>query len=61
MARWWMARLAGRPRHLSKDGFHVTIVQEPLTASPEDIEATSASLINKEGPVVLVGPQLWRS
>jgi hypothetical protein len=27
---------------LSKDGFHVTIVQEPLTGLAEDIEATNA-------------------
>ena len=27
---------------LSKDGFHVTIVQEPLTGLAEDIEAPSA-------------------
>jgi pimeloyl-ACP methyl ester carboxylesterase len=40
---------------LSKDGFHVTIVQEPLTSLPEDIEATKRAIDQQEGPVVLVG------
>src|SRR6267154_6243069 len=29
---------------LSKDGFHVTIVQEPLTSLAEDIEATKRAI-----------------
>src|SRR5882762_548420 len=40
---------------LSKDGFHVTIVQEPLTSLTEDIEATKRAIDQQEGPVVLVG------
>ena len=40
---------------LSKDGFHVTIVQEPLTGLAEDIEATKRAIGQQEGPVVLVG------
>ena len=40
---------------LSKDGFHVTIVQEPLTGLTEDIEATKRAIDQQEGPVVLVG------
>jgi pimeloyl-ACP methyl ester carboxylesterase len=40
---------------LSKDGFHVTIVQEPLTGLAEDIEATKRVIDQQEGPVVLVG------
>src|SRR5260370_7425567 len=40
---------------LSKDGFHVTIVQEPLTSLTEDIEATKRVIDQQEGPVVLVG------
>jgi pimeloyl-ACP methyl ester carboxylesterase len=40
---------------LSKDGFNVTIVQEPLTGLAEDIEATKRALDQQSGPVVLVG------
>src|SRR5882757_4107903 len=40
---------------LSKDGFHVTIVQEPLTGLAEDIEATKRVIDQQTGPVVLVG------
>src|SRR5207253_6747547 len=40
---------------LSKDGFHVTVVQEPLTGLAEDIEATKRAIDQQEGPVVLVG------
>jgi pimeloyl-ACP methyl ester carboxylesterase len=40
---------------LSKDGFHVTIVQEPLSGLTEDVEATKRALDQQTGPVVLVG------
>ncbi len=40
---------------LSKDGFHVTIVQEPLTGLAEDVEATKRAIDAQTGPVVLVG------
>jgi len=40
---------------LSKDGFHVTIVQEPLTGLAEDVEATKRAIDQLTGPVVLVG------
>jgi pimeloyl-ACP methyl ester carboxylesterase len=40
---------------LSKDGFHVTIVQEPLTGLAEDIAATKRAIDQQTGPVVLVG------
>ncbi|MGX5800689.1 alpha/beta fold hydrolase [Bradyrhizobium sp. Arg314] len=40
---------------LSKDGFHVTVVQEPLTGLAEDVEATKRVLDQQKGPVVLVG------
>ena len=40
---------------LSKDGFHVTIVEEPLTSLAEDVEATQRALDQQTGPVVLVG------
>ena len=40
---------------LSKDGFHVTIVQEPLTGLAEDVDATKRVIDQQTGPVVLVG------
>jgi pimeloyl-ACP methyl ester carboxylesterase len=40
---------------LSKDGFHVTVVQEPLTGLAEDAEATKRVIDQQTGPVVLVG------
>jgi pimeloyl-ACP methyl ester carboxylesterase len=40
---------------LSKDGFHVTIVQEPLTSLAEDVDATKRAIDQETGPVVLVG------
>ena len=40
---------------LTKDGFHVTIVQEPLTSLAEDVEATKRAIDQQTGPVVLVG------
>ena len=40
---------------LSKDGFHVTIVQEPLTGLAQDVEATKRAIDQQTSPVVLVG------
>ncbi|GLQ51841.1 alpha/beta hydrolase [Dyella flava] len=40
---------------LTKDGFHVTIVQEPLTGLAADVDATKRVLDQQNGPVVLVG------
>jgi pimeloyl-ACP methyl ester carboxylesterase len=40
---------------LTKDGFHVTIVQEPLTGLSEDVDATKRAIDQQTGPVVLVG------
>ena len=40
---------------LSKDGFNVTLVQEPLTGLAEDVEATERAIDQQSGPVVLVG------
>ena len=40
---------------LVKDGFHVTLVQEPLTGLAEDVEATKRAIDQQVGPVVLVG------
>ncbi len=40
---------------LSKDGFHVRVVQQPLTGLAEDVAATKRVIDQMEGPVVLVG------
>jgi pimeloyl-ACP methyl ester carboxylesterase len=40
---------------LTKDGFHVTIVQEPNTSLADDVDATKRALDQQTGPVVLVG------
>ena len=40
---------------LVKDGFHVTLVQEPNTGLAEDVEATKRAIDQQTGPVVLVG------
>lgn len=40
---------------LSKDGFHVTIVEEPLTSLAEDVDAAKRAIDQQTGPVVLVG------
>jgi pimeloyl-ACP methyl ester carboxylesterase len=40
---------------LTRDGFHVTIVQEPLTGLAEDVDATRRVIDQQTGPVVLVG------
>jgi pimeloyl-ACP methyl ester carboxylesterase len=40
---------------LTKDGFHVSIVQEPLTGFAADVAATRRIIDLQHGPVVLVG------
>ena len=40
---------------LVKDGFHVTLVQEPNTGLAEDVAATKRAIDQQTGPVVLVG------
>jgi len=40
---------------LIKDGFHVTLVQEPTTGLAEDVAATRRAIDQQAGPVVLVG------
>ena len=40
---------------LTKDGYHVTIVQEPNTSLADDVNATDRVLDQQTGPVVLVG------
>ena len=40
---------------LEKDGFNVSIVQEPMTSLEDDVAATKRVLDRIDGPVVLVG------
>jgi pimeloyl-ACP methyl ester carboxylesterase len=40
---------------LTRDGYRVSIVQEPLTGLAEDVAATRRVLDQQDGPVVLVG------
>ncbi|WP_185963433.1 alpha/beta hydrolase [Flavobacterium gawalongense] len=40
---------------LSKKGYHVTIVQNPLTSLEDDVAATKVVLDNQDGPTILVG------
>src|SRR5882757_5909449 len=40
---------------LTKKGYHVTIVQNPLTSLEDDVEATNRILDQQDGPTVLVG------
>src|SRR5215470_5127324 len=40
---------------LRKDGYRVTVVQEPLTSLDDDVAATKRVLDLQDGPVVLVG------
>jgi pimeloyl-ACP methyl ester carboxylesterase len=40
---------------LTRKGYHVTIVQNPLTSLEDDVTATKLVLDNQDGPVILVG------
>src|SRR6266496_457567 len=40
---------------LTKKGYNVTIVQNPLTSLEDDVAATHVVLDNQDGPVILVG------
>ena len=40
---------------LTKDGYNVTLVQEPLTSFTEDVTATKRILDRQDGPAILVG------
>ena len=40
---------------LVKDGYHVSLVQEPLTSFAEDVTATKRILERQDGPTILVG------
>jgi len=40
---------------LTKKGYHVTIVQNPLTSLKDDVDATTRAIEKQDGPVILVG------
>lgn len=40
---------------LTKKGYHVTIVQNPLSSLEDDVTATNLALDKQDGPVILVG------
>jgi pimeloyl-ACP methyl ester carboxylesterase len=40
---------------LVKDGYNVSIVQEPETSFREDVAATKRALAEQDGPCILVG------
>lgn len=40
---------------LRKDGYHVSVVHEPLTGLSDDVAATKRVISQQDGPVVLVG------
>lgn len=40
---------------LSKKGYNVTIVQNPLTSLKDDVAATNRAIEKQDGPVILVG------
>jgi len=40
---------------LTKKGYHLTIVQNPLTSLEDDVTATKRALDKQDGPVILVG------
>src|SRR4029077_15423835 len=40
---------------LKNDGYHVSVVQQPLTGLSEDVAATQRVIDQQDGPVILVG------
>jgi pimeloyl-ACP methyl ester carboxylesterase len=40
---------------LTKDGYHVSVVQQPLTGLADDVAATQRVIDQQDGPVILVG------
>ena len=40
---------------LTKDGYHVSVVQQPLTGLVDDVAATKRIIDQQDGPVILVG------
>lgn len=41
--------------HLSRQGYNVTVVQNPLTSLADDVKATNLALDAQDGPVILAG------
>jgi pimeloyl-ACP methyl ester carboxylesterase len=41
--------------HLTQQGYHVTVVQNPLTSLADDVKATHLALDNQDGPAILAG------
>lgn len=41
--------------NLTKRGYHVTVVQNPLTSLADDVATTKRALERQDGPVILVG------
>src|SRR4029079_2039240 len=41
---------------LKKDGYHVSIVQNPTTTLADDVAVTKRMLAAQNGPAILVGP-----
>jgi pimeloyl-ACP methyl ester carboxylesterase len=52
----WVDGSGWRPVYdiLVKDGYHVTVVQEPLTGFADDVAATKRVLAEQDGPCILV-------
>jgi pimeloyl-ACP methyl ester carboxylesterase len=42
-------------QELTKNGYHVTVVQNPLTSLEDDVAATNLALDQQDGPAILVG------
>lgn len=40
---------------LTRQGYHVTVVQNPLTSLEDDVAATKLALDNQDGPAILAG------
>src|ERR1700744_4141345 len=40
---------------LTKKGYHVTVVQNPMTSLEDDVTATKEAVANQDGPAILVG------
>lgn len=53
----WVDASGWRPVYdiLTRQGFHVTMVQEPLTSFADDVAATRRVLAQQDGPAILVG------
>jgi len=53
----WVDALGWKPVYeiLTKQGFHVTVVQEPETSFADDVTATKRILDLQDGPTILVG------